>query len=365
MMNIIIIVSVIIFIVFILTVIISFYNVNVDNNRNILLQNKDIIFQENSINNVKNIIKTESIINQRNLRNIGIQMQTDSNNINQRINTIFNSTNCNIDMTRSNISLQDKTIKDLQNYTYNLSNSFIGAEISGNTFNINNSPYYISSNSKLNNINLNSFNLGSNAFYSSNNNLSLSISDSLEFKTGSGLKASFIHDAFGSTLLSGDLYSSKQIKIAGISNSTGVYTNNSLNYIKDTDIASIYIDESNNLNISSLNKSININNALYTSNNDIIFSGILYTNDIILKEPNKLCIGSNCMTSRDNGIYSSNFNSESLCINSMCLSNLNNTLYTSSPFTFSNNINVTGNICINNVCLSSSDLLKIKSNNKI
>lgn len=364
-MNIIIIISLIIFTIFILTVIVSFYNTNIENNRIILLQNKDIISQENSINNIKNIIKTESIINQRNLRNIGIQMQLDSNNISETMNKTFNSVNCNIDIQKSNIISQTDDIKNLKNYTYSLSNSFIGDEINGNKFIIKNTPYYLSSNSKLNNIYLNSVNLSNNSFYSSNNKLSLDISDSMEFKTGSGLKASFIHDSFGSTSLYGDLYSSKDIKLVGSSNKTALYTNNSLNYIKDTDIASIYTDESNNLNISSLNKSININNALYTSNNDIIFSGLLYTNDIILKEPNKLCIGSNCISSRNNGLYSSNFNSESLCINNMCLNNLNNTLYTSSPITLSNNINISGNFCINNVCLNSSDILKIKSNNNI
>lgn len=344
------------------------------NANDIVLQEQILEITNSELKNVSSEFDITRAVNKFNFNDISTKFKFDSNNINTRVNSLTTDFNNKNNLFDSNISFQETALSNLSYYVYNQSNVFKGNNITGSEYNLLNSPYYFNSNNiNTKSVLTNSINLSNNNIYTSNGHLSVDLrADYMEIKTGSGLKASFIHDAFGDTLTRGKIMTSGGFSVFN-SNSTGVYSSNLLGFVNGADVSGIVVDNTTkDLTIYALNKSVNINGALYTSNNDIVIAGKLYANGLALKDNQQICIGSNCFTNKNNSISTQKLDANNLCTNNVCWSNFNGSMYTSSPITFSNNMNISGafnlkngNLCMNGICITSADLLKIKSNAKI
>jgi hypothetical protein len=339
----------------------------------ILTQEQILEITQSELKNVSSEITRNQVINKFNFNDISTKFKYDSNSINTRVGSLTTDFNNKNNMFNSNISYQENTLSNLSYYVYNQSNLFKGKNITGSEYNLNNSSYYFNSNNlNTNSVLTNSLSLSNNNIYTSNNRLSVDLKgDVMEIKTGSGLKASFIHDAFGNTSINGGLVTLGMSVVN--SNTAGIYTSNLLGFVNGLDVSGVVSDDTTkNLTVFALNKSVNINGALYTSNNDIVIAGKLYTNNISLKDNQQICIGSNCLTNKNNSISTPSLDANNLCTNNVCWSNLNGAMYTSSPITFSNQMNLSGDfylnngsLCIDNTCITSADLIALKSNASI
>lgn len=365
-------------IVFLFTISIVYYVIN----KKIHIERENINKVGSTIKYVNSELNISNSVNKLNFNNISSRLYLDSNNYNNNILSLKNYVDTNNNTIKSNINYQETNLNDLSTYTYGLSNTFNGKDIYAINYKFSsNSPYGFDSNSINTNIgNLNKLNLSNNSIYTSSNKLNIDINgDYLAFKTGSGLSASFIHDAYGNTILNkGQLIvNNNNLVVLSASNDAsngGVFYSRGLGYSSSpTDISGITVDNSNNFIIYSLNRSVNVNGAMYTSNNDVVFAGKIIGNEINLPNNQKLCIGNNCLTNTVDSLMTDKFNANSLCTNNVCWSNYDGKLFTTSPISFSNNMSLSGSInmnnagsiCLSNLCINYNDLKILKSNANI
>lgn len=378
-MSLVIIISLIVFL-FIISII--YYVINKKINNQIQIEEENIKKVGSEIKYVNSELNISNSVNKLNFNNISSRFYLDSNNYNNNILSLKNYVDTNNNTINSNINYQETSLNDLSSYAYGLSNSFNGNNIYATNYKFSsNSSYGFDSNSINTNIgNLNTLNLSNNSIYTSSNKLNIDVKgDYLAFKTGSGLSASFIHDAYGNTILNkGQLIvNNNNLTVLSTSNGTsngGVFYSTGLGYSSSpTDVSGITLDNSNNFIIYSLNRSVNVNGAMYTSNNDVVFAGKIIGNEINLPNNQKLCIGKNCLTNTVDSLMTNKFNANSLCTNNACWSNYNGKLFTTSPIAFSNsmslsgsiNMNNAGSICLSNLCINYNDLKILRSNAKI